>query len=56
LTDKLKSLQSRPESDFGVNGKKKKDYEIAVVKKDIADIERKIEKEKRNDSTSRQPD
>ena len=48
MTDKLNSLLARPESDFGVNGKWKKEFEIAEVKKDIADIEREIEKEKNN--------
>jgi hypothetical protein len=48
LTDKLKSLLARPESDFGVNGKWKKEFEIAEVKKDIKDIEREIDKEKGN--------
>jgi hypothetical protein len=41
LTDKLKSLLSRSESEFGINGKEKKDYEIAKVRKEI-------EKEKEN--------
>jgi len=52
LVDKLSGLQDRPESDFGVNGKEKKEHEIAEVKKDIATIEREIEKE-RNNSNSR---
>ena len=43
LTNRLKSLLARPESDFGVNGKWKKEFEVDEVKKDIADIEREIE-------------
>jgi hypothetical protein len=37
---------ARPESDFGVNGKWKKEFELAEVRKDIAKIEREIEKER----------
>jgi len=43
LVDKLNSLLARTESDFGVNGKEKKECEIAEVKKDIAAVEREIE-------------
>jgi len=46
LSEKLSSLLNRPESEFGVNGKWKKEAEIAEVKKDIVVIEREIEKEK----------
>jgi len=42
LVASLNSLLIRPESDFGVNGKEKKEFEIAQVKKHIADIEREI--------------
>jgi len=56
LVDKLNSLLVRPESDFGVNGKEKKEYEIAEVRKDIADIQREIEKEKNGRSENNQPD
>lgn len=56
LTDKLNSLLARPESDFGVNGKEKREHEIAEVKKDIAAIESAIKKEKNHNEISYQPD
>jgi len=53
LTDKLNSLLSRPERSFGVDGKEKKEYEIAEVRKDIAAIEREIEKEQNSNFESK---
>jgi len=46
LVAELNSLLVRPESEFGVNGKEKKEYEIDQVKRNIAAIEREIEKVK----------
>ncbi|MCE8162680.1 MAG: hypothetical protein I3273_02095 [Candidatus Moeniiplasma glomeromycotorum] len=46
LMAKLNSLFLKSESEFGVNGKEKKEFEIAQVKEDIATIEREIKEEK----------
>lgn len=56
LVGRLNSLLKRPESDFGVNGKAKKEFEISQVKLDIADIERKIKEERENYSEISRPD
>jgi DNA repair exonuclease SbcCD ATPase subunit len=59
LTAKLDHLLARPESEFGNDGKAKKEAEIAAVKKDIDEVASKIEHEKgwlaKNSNFDRQP-
>jgi len=56
LTNELNALLARPESDFGVDGKWKKQVEIDEVKKFIAKIEKEIEKRKNETEISHRPD
>jgi len=59
LVAELNSLLIQPESEFGTDGKNKKEIKIAEVKKDIAETERLIDKEKSRQSekgNSERPD
>jgi len=59
LVAELNSLLFRPESEFGKDGKNKKENEITEVKEKITSVENEIEREKNRQSergNSEQPD